>query len=331
METQYLAMSEYNVSLEALLTDSLRAGELLATLDLISMEAYSHDVYSKEYDMCAERGLRALDKAGIDPELLYLTTEGFSTTSERIIAGLRKLVTDLIALLIDFWDEAFGVAIRVYRKADATRQLADALKSPRPKNNFVEGQFTLLRVLSPTSPTMGVPLPMARDLLRDTKSLLEGYTPRLNAYLMRGLNDYVDPPVPKIKTPSTLPGTPILVSRDPEQIVWGMKFTAVRTGGDQKISRMAVATREDLRNICSQVMETADVVKGFEREWRTTKRGLEDIIKRLESAGAEGFDTAKARRMAFAAAGLPREWSRYSMQLMLYLTRYANVCVQQYE
>lgn len=331
METQYLAMSEYNVSLEALLTDSLRAGELLATLDLISMEAYSHDVYSKEYDICAERGIKAIKKAGIDPSLLYLSTEGFSTTSERIIDGLRKLLADLIALLIDFWEEAFGVATRVYRKADATRQLADALKSPRPKNNFVEGQFTLLRVLSPSSPTMGVPLPMARDLLRDTKSLLEGYAPRLSTYLMRGLNDYIDPPVPTIKTPSTLPGAPTLVSRDADQIVWGMKFTAQRMGGDQKISRMAVATREDLRNLCSQVMDTADVVKGFEKEWRSTKRGLEQIVKRLESAGADGFDTAKARRMAFAAAGLPREWSRYTMQLMLYLTRYANVCVQQYE
>lgn len=331
METQYLAMSQYNIALEELLSDSLRAGELLATLDMISMEAYQHDVYSQEYDNCALRGIKAIKKAGIDPNLLYLSTEGFSTTSERIIDGLRKMLADLIALLIDFWEEAFGVAMRVYRKADATRQLADNLPSPRPKVNFVEGQFTLLRVLSPSSPIMGVPLPMARDLLKDTKSLLEGYAPRLSTYLMRGLNDLSVPPTPSIKSPSTLPGAPILVARDAEQIVWGMKFTAVRTGGDQKISRMAVATREDLRNLCSQVMETADVVRGFEREWRQTKRGLEEIVKRLESAGAEGFDTAKARRMAFAAAGLPREWSRYTMQLMLYLTRYANVCVQQYE
>lgn len=331
METQYLAMSSYNVSLEELLSDSIRTGELLASLDQISMEAYSHDVYSKEYDHCAERALLAVKRAGVDPELLFLSIEGFSTTSERIIAGLRQMLKDIIELLIDFWEEAFGVAVRVYRKADAARQAADALKSPRPKNNFVEGQFTLLRVLSPSSSTLNVPVPMARELLKDTESLLEQYTPRLTTFLMRGLTDFVEPPMPKIKSPSTLPGAPILVARDAENIVWGMKFTAQRTGGDQKISRMSVATREDLRNICSQIMDTADVVKGYEREWRSTKRGLEEILRKLESAGSEGFDTAKARRMAFAAAGLPREWSRYAMQLMLYLIRYVNVCVQQYE
>lgn len=331
METQYLAMSSYSTTLEEYLSDSLITGELLLTLEAIACEADRYDVFSNEYDLLAQRAMKVVTRAGIDPNLLNVSMEGFATTSERIINGLKEMLKSIIELLIEFWEEAFGVAARVYRKAEEARRKADALSSPRPKNNFVEGQFTLLRVLSPSSPNLAVPNALARDLLNDTKAILEQYSPRLNTFLMRGLAEVVDPPMPKIKEPSSLPGAPTLVSRDPEQIVWGIKYTAQRTAGDQKISRMAVATREELRNICGNIMSTADVVRQYEREWKTTKRGLEGILVRLESAGAEGFETAKARRMAFAAAGLPREWSRYSMQLMLYLVRYTAVCVQQYE
>ena len=316
--------------IERLTADCLSVEELVGDLGSLVLSVENYCLSPLEETLCTQRFEAAVKRARIDPSLLEYSSEGFRTTSDRILKALKVLVEKLIAELSVFWAESFGHAKRLRRRvSEITTQVQD-LKQPRPKKLIVTGEFGITRVLAPTNGVLKAPTEIARELLGANRSVLSKYASELGRWLLRASSTDQHPPVPKYLEQNPLPGSPSFYARDPDAIVWGLRFNNQKIALDATKSQLEVATRNDLLKICGFLYDSLEAIVNYEREWRETERALKQLIRELEATGSEGYETARARKLAYAAAALPRQWARYGLYLSAQLTRYISVCVTQY-
>lgn len=317
--------------IETLVTDALSVEELVSGLRSLTVTVESFCLSPTEEELCRKRFDQALKRARIDSELFEYSAEGMKTTSARILSGLQEIIQRILFELSVFWSDSFGHAKRLRRVIDEHRSSVSRLRVFRPKALFVTNQFTITRVLSPLSPLLKVPTDLASELVKGNRAVLRNYSSSLNQWLVRLKEDDSLPPAPNFPENNVLPGTPVFYSRDPQAIVWGIRYQTPKVALDPTKSQMEVATRDQLLNLCDSVYDALELTINYQREWHNTERGLKKIINDLKATGSEGYEVARARKLALAAAALPRQWARYGLYLCAQLTRYIEVCLEQYD
>lgn len=317
--------------IEVMVVDALSVEEFIGDLRSLTVAMESFCLSPVEETLCHRRFESALSRARIDSSLLEYSAEGIRTGNVRILTALRELIERLLYELSVFWTESFGHAKRLRAKFEKFRNRASALTANRAKLSMVAGQFSITRVLAPTNDILSVPLAMASELKDANKAILGQYSTALNQWLLKLDRNDLLPPAPNYKSRNTLPGTPILYSRDNEAIVWGMRYQSNRSALDPNKSMMAVATRDELRKLCDLAWTALDQTVTYQREWHQTERALRKILADLRSVGPDGYEAAKARKLTYAAASLPRQWARFGLYLCAQLARYIEVCLDQYE
>lgn len=317
--------------IETILTDCLSVEELVDDLQTLVLSTESYCLSPVEEELCIKRFDGALKRARIDRAHFEYSVEGFKTSSTRILTGLRELIEKLLYELSVFWAESFGHAKRLRKRTEELRRRVQDLSSTRPKKLLVTGEFTITKVLSPTNPLLKVPLELTRDLYRGNVEVLNKYASSLNRWMLRFGETDAPAPIPTTVDLPTLPGSPSFYSRDPSSIVWGMRFNSPKIALDATKSQLQVASRESLLRICDYLYDALETTVSYEREWHNTERGLKQIVRDLTATGSQGYEAAKARRLAYAAAALPRQYARYGLYLSAQLTRYVSVCLDQYD
>lgn len=317
--------------IETLLADCLSVEELVDDLQSLVLSVESYCLSPIEEELCEKRFYNALKRARVDGTLFEYSAEGFKTSSERILNGLRELIENLLHELAIFWTESFGHAKRLRRRTEELRRSVQNLSTPRPKKLMVSGEFAITKVLSPTDPVLKVPVELSRVLLSANRDVLSKYASGLNRWLLRFGQTDAPAPTPAIREIPGLPGDPSLYPRDEKNIIWGLRFNGPKIALDATKSQMQVGTRESLLRICDNLYDALDITVSYEREWHDTERGLKQIVRDLTAAGSQGYEAATARKLAYASAALPRQWARYGLYLAAQLTRYVSVCLDQYD
>lgn len=317
--------------IERLTADCLSVEELVEDLTALVVSVENYRLSPLEETLCVQRFETAVKRARVDAGLLEYSTEDFRTTSSRIIKALKTLVEKLLAELSIFWTESFGHAKRLRRRANDLITEVQNLTQLRPKKLVVNGEFGITRVLAPTNGALKVPVELSKELLNANRAVLTKYAGELGRWLLRASTTDSPAPIPKYSDQNPLPGLPSFYARDPNAIVWGLRFNNQKIALDSTKSTLEVGTRSDLLKICNFLYDALDAIVDYEREWRETERALKQLIRDLEATGSEGYETVRARKMAYAAAALPRQWTRYGLYLSAQLTRYVSVCVTQFK
>lgn len=318
-------------AIETMVGDALSVESLVSELRSLTVSIESFCLSPLEEEVAERRFVKAVKRAGVDLSLLDYSAEGIASSSDKILQALRELIERILYELATFWTESFGHAKRLRHRADALRDEVSRLRSQRPRTLLLTDRFTITRILSPNSPRMKAPVELTRALKISSDVVLETYGAALNRWLLRLDSSDALPPAPKSVESSALPGSPELYTRDPLSIVWGVRFPTPRTAQDPTKSQLEVATRDQLLKICEDLYDTLDCIVQFEHEWHNTDRTLRQVLRQLQRSGLEGYEEARARKAAYAAASLPRQWARYSLTLAAQLKQYITVCIEQFD
>ena len=317
--------------IETMVVDALSVEEFLDDLRSLTVAIESICLSPVEEELCQRRFDNAVERARLDEDVIEYSAEGVRTGSVRILRGLQELIERLLYELSVFWTESFGHAKRLRASADELKDRVSRLRQTRPKKLFLTGEFGITRVLSPSNSLLKVPVALVVDLKEANKAVLGTYSASLNQWLLRIGDEDRLPPAPNFRDANALPGKPTFYSRDNQAIVWGIRYQENKIALDPVKSQMEVATREQLLKICDLMYDALDQTVSYQREWHNTDRALKKVIRDLKSVGTEGYEAARARKLAYAAASLPRQWARYGLYLCAQLTRYVRVCLDQFD
>lgn len=317
--------------IEMMVVDSLSVEEFLGDLRSLTVAIESYCLSPVEEERCLQRFDNAVKRARLDEGVVEYSAEGVRTGSARILQGLQELIERLLYELSVFWTESFGHAKRLRASTDDLKDRVSRLRQTRPKKLLLTGEFGITRVLSPSNSLLKVPVALVVDLKEANKAVLGTYSSTLNQWLTRIDDEDRLPPAPNFRDDNALPGKPTFYARDNHAIVWGIRYQEDKIALDPVKSQMQVGTREQLLKICDVMYEALDQTVSYQREWHITDRALKKIIRDLKSVGSEGYEAARARKLAYAAASLPRQWARYGLYVCAQLTRYVRVCLDQFD